>query len=46
MAKSKRNIGLEILQNLREIKPGEHGRKTTLPAMIAARKYSAALRER
>ena len=31
MPKSKRNIGLEILQGLRELKHGEYGRVTTVP---------------
>jgi putative transcriptional regulator len=31
MAKAKRNIGLEILQGLREIKRGEHGRVVNVP---------------
>ncbi len=31
MAKPKRNIGLEILQGLREIKRGEHGRVINVP---------------
>ena len=31
MAKSERNIGLEILEGLREIKRGEHGRVITIP---------------
>ncbi len=31
MAKSKRNIGLEILRGIREIKRGEHGRVINVP---------------
>jgi putative transcriptional regulator len=31
MAKPKRNIGAEILQGLREIKAGEHGRVVNVP---------------
>ena len=31
MAKAKRNIGLEILEGIREIKRGEHGRVITVP---------------
>lgn len=31
MARAKRNIGLEILQGLREIKRGEYGRVITIP---------------
>jgi putative transcriptional regulator len=37
MAKAKRNIGQEILQGLQEIKRGEHGRKTVLPAVATIR---------
>lgn len=36
-ASSKRNIGLEILEGLREIKRGQHGRVTTLPSVAAIR---------
>lgn len=37
MPKSKRNIGLEILQGLRELKRGEHGRVTTVPSVTSIR---------
>lgn len=37
MAKSKRNIGLEILEGIREIKRGEHGRVITRPSVGAIR---------
>src|SRR6267143_4018241 len=37
MAKAKRNIGLEILEGIREIKRGQHGRVITLPAVSAVR---------
>lgn len=37
MAKPKRNIGLEILQGLREIKRGEHGRIITIPSVASIR---------
>ena len=37
MAKSTRNIGQEILDGLRELKRGEHGRVTTLPSVGAIR---------
>ena len=37
MAKSKRNIGLEILKGLREIKRGEYGRVTNVPDVAAIR---------
>ncbi len=37
MAKVKRNIGLEILEGIREIKRGEHGRVTNLPPVSSVR---------
>ena len=37
MARSKRNIGLEILQGLREIKRGEHGRVINIPEVASIR---------
>src|SRR3970282_2343668 len=37
MAKSKRNIGLEILEGLREIKRGEHGRVINIPEVATIR---------
>ena len=37
MAKTKRNIGLEILEGIREIKRGQHGRVITLPAVSEVR---------
>jgi putative transcriptional regulator len=37
MPKSKRNIGLEVLQGLRELKRGEHGRVTTMPSVTSIR---------
>lgn len=37
MAKSKRNIGLEILRGIREIKRGEHGRVITVPSVASVR---------
>ncbi|HEY6281054.1 MAG TPA: helix-turn-helix domain-containing protein [Burkholderiales bacterium] len=37
MAKSKRNIGLEILHGLREIKRGEHGRVINVPEVSQIR---------
>jgi putative transcriptional regulator len=36
-AKPGRNVGQEILDGLREIKRGQHGRVTTLPAISAIR---------
>jgi putative transcriptional regulator len=37
MARSKRNIGQEILDGIREIKRGEHGRLTNLPSVSSVR---------
>lgn len=37
MARAKRNIGLEILEGIREIKRGEHGRVITVPPVTAVR---------
>ena len=37
MAKSKRNIGLEILEGLREIKRGEYGRVVNIPEVATIR---------
>ena len=37
MARSRRNIGQEILQGIREIKGGEHGRVTNIPEVAAIR---------
>ena len=37
MASRKRNIGLEILEGIREIKRGEHGRVTTVPSVSSVR---------
>jgi putative transcriptional regulator len=37
MSKVKRNIGLEILQGLREIKRGDYGRVTTVPSVTTIR---------
>ncbi len=37
MDKSKRNIGLEILEGIREIKRGEHGRVINVPSVAAIR---------
>jgi len=37
MANRKRNIGLEILEGIREIKRGEHGRVTTVPSISGVR---------
>ena len=40
MAKTKRDIGSEILDGLREIKRGEHGRVTKVPAVADVRRRS------
>jgi putative transcriptional regulator len=37
MATSKRNIGLEILKGIREIKRGEHGRIINVPSVSSIR---------
>ena len=37
MAKPRRNIGAEILQGLREIKRGEHGRVVNVPDITSIR---------
>ena len=37
MTNAKRNIGLEILDGLREIKRGEHGRVVNVPSIRAIR---------
>ena len=37
MSKSKRSIGIEILDGIREIKRGEHGRVTKIPAVADVR---------
>lgn len=38
MTKRKRNIGLEILEGLREIKKGKHGRVINIPGIAKIRK--------
>jgi putative transcriptional regulator len=37
MTKAKRNIGMEILQGIREIKRGEHGRVVNVPSVSSVR---------
>ena len=37
MAKTSRNIGLEILEGIREIKRGEYGRVITVPSVTSIR---------
>jgi putative transcriptional regulator len=40
MAEAKRNIGLEILQGLRQLKRGEYGRVVTVPSVAAIREQT------
>jgi len=40
MPRPKRDIGLEILEGIREIKRGEHGRVINVPAISAIRENS------
>src|SRR3954454_21448083 len=37
MPRASRNIGLEIIEGLRELKRGEHGRVMTVPSITAVR---------
>jgi putative transcriptional regulator len=37
MARGKRNVGLEILEGIRELKRGERGRVTTVPSITGVR---------
>jgi putative transcriptional regulator len=37
MTKNRRNVGMEILEGIREIKRGEHGRVITVPSVTAIR---------
>jgi putative transcriptional regulator len=37
MTKAKRNIGLEILEGIRQIKRGEHGRVVNVPSVTSVR---------
>jgi putative transcriptional regulator len=37
MARAKRSIGIEILEGIREIKRGEHGRVTNIPSVGSVR---------
>ncbi|MPY86726.1 MAG: helix-turn-helix domain-containing protein [Luteitalea sp.] len=37
MAKAKRNIGLEILEGIRKLKRGEHGRIINVPSVATIR---------
>ncbi len=40
MARSKRNIGLEILEGLRQLKRGEHGRVIEVPSVARVREQT------
>jgi putative transcriptional regulator len=40
MAKAKRNLGIEILQGVREIKRGDHGRVAKVPAVADVREQT------
>ena len=46
MAKAKRNIRLEILGGIREIKRGEQGRVVTVPPVAAIREGTGLLQSR
>jgi putative transcriptional regulator len=46
VAKAKRNIGREILQGLREIKRGQHGRVVSLPSVASIREKTGLSQER
>lgn len=37
MARRSRNIGLEVLEGIRQIKRGEHGRITSVPSVASVR---------
>ena len=37
MARTKRNVGLEILKGIREIKRGDHGRIVNVPSVASVR---------
>jgi putative transcriptional regulator len=46
MAKAKRNIGLEILEGIRQIKRGEYGRVTTVPSVSSIRERTGLSQEK
>lgn len=46
MPNAKRDIGREILQGLREIKRGQHGRVVNLPSVASIREKTALSQER
>jgi putative transcriptional regulator len=46
MAKGERSIGRDILQGLREIKRGQHGRVVNLPSVASIREKTGLSQER
>ena len=46
MAKGRPNIGREILEGLREIKSGRHGRVVSLPSVASVREKTGLSQER
>jgi putative transcriptional regulator len=46
MAKTKRNIGLEILEGIRQIKRGEYGRVTNVPSVSSIRERTGLSQEK
>ncbi|MEK6288012.1 MAG: helix-turn-helix domain-containing protein [Acidobacteriota bacterium] len=46
MANAKRDIGREILQGLREIRSGQHGRVVNLPSVASIREKTGLSQER
>jgi putative transcriptional regulator len=46
MAKAKRNIGLEILEGIRQIKRGEYGRVTNVPSVSSIRERTGLSQEK
>ena len=46
MARAKRNIGEEILNGIREIKRGQHGRVTRVPVVSAIREKTGLSQEK
>jgi putative transcriptional regulator len=37
MARKKRNVGLEILEGIRQLKRGQHGRVANMPSVLSVR---------
>ena len=46
MAKARRNLGKEILEGIREIKRGEHGRVSNLPSVASIRESTGLTQSR